>query len=106
MPSTREIRRAVAPVDLLATLQKLTDEALVLQEIKPALDPEITQEEIRRRVAQHASQILGDVETDYANFESARVPVERRLRRADYLSWGIFGVAAGYILATGLLASP
>jgi len=102
----REIRRAAARVDQLAIMQELTDEALVLQEIKPALDPEITQEEIKRRVAEQASQILGDVETDYANFESARALAERRLGRADYMSWGICGVAAGYILSTALLASP
>jgi hypothetical protein len=102
----REIRRVAAPVDQLTVLREITDEALVLQEIKPALDPDITQEEIKLRVTGQASQILGDARADYAEFESARALAERRLRRADYLSWGISGVAAGYILATALFASP
>jgi len=93
-------------VDRLAILQKLTDEALVLQEIRPVLDPEITQEEIKRKVEEQASQILGDAETDYANFESARALAEGRLGRTDYLSWGICGVLGGYILATALFAKP
>src|SRR6266567_3394978 len=102
----RETRRDVARVDRLAILQKLTDEALVLQEIRPVLDPEITQEEIKRKVEEQASQILGDAETDYANFESARALAEGRLGRTDYLSWGICGVLGGYILATALFAKP
>lgn len=106
MRSKREIRQAVAPTDQLVTLNKLTDEALALHEIKPVLDPETTQEEIKRRIAEQASQILGDAETDYANYEAARALAEHVLGRADYLAWGIFGITAGYILATGLLASP
>jgi len=102
----RDVRRAAASVDQLAVLREITDEALALQEIRPALDPDITQEEIKRRVTEQASQILGDARTDYADFESARALAQRRLGRADYLSWGTSGVAAGYILATGLLASP
>ena len=106
MPGRRETRLAVARVDQLAILGELTDAALVLQEIKPVLDPETTQEEIKRRVAEQANQILDDAETDCANYESARALAERTFGRADYVSWGICGIAAGYILSTDLLASP
>lgn len=106
VPSRREIRRAVARADQLATLGELTDEALVFQDIQPVLDPEVTQEEIKRRVAEQASQILGDAETDYANYETTRALAEHMLRRNDYLSWGICGIAAGYIASAALLANP
>jgi hypothetical protein len=96
----------VALADRLAVLGRLTDEVLVLQEIKPVLDPETTQEEIKRKVGEQAGQILGDAETDYADYEMARALAERRLVCGDYLAWGICGVAAGYLLSTALLSSP
>lgn len=106
MPGRRDVRFALARVDKLATLRGLTDEALALQDIKPVFDPETTQEEIRQRVSEQASQILADAETDYADYEAAQALAERDLRRPDYLAWGICGMGTGYILATILLASP
>jgi hypothetical protein len=106
MPSRREIRRAVARVDRMTILDKLVDEALVLPEIRPVLDRETTQEEIKQRVAERASQILGDAETDYADYETTRALAERKLKSLDYLSCGICGVSLGYIASTALFVSP
>jgi hypothetical protein len=89
-----------------AVLEELTNQALALQEIKPVLDPETIQDEIRKRVRKQAREILGDVETDYADYENTRKLAERGYRRRDYPAWGIFGIALGYILSTALLSRP
>jgi hypothetical protein len=101
MPSRRDIRLALAPANQRTILTELTDEALAL-----LVDPETTQEEIGRRVAERASQLLGDAQTDYDQFEFYQQLAWRSLRRADYLAWAICGIAVGYVIATGLLAKP
>ncbi len=106
MPSRREVQRALERIDQGAVLRKLTDEALALQEMKPVLDPDTTQEEIKTRVKEHETQILGDAEADYANYETNRALAESQLGRSDYVAWGIGGIIVGYILCAALLTKP
>jgi hypothetical protein len=106
MPSRHEVRRALARVDQKAVLRQLTVEALALQEVKPVLDPDTTQEEIKSRVKDQETQILGDAEADYANYETNRTLTESKLGRTDYVAWGICGITAGYILCAALLTKP
>ena len=106
MPSRREVRKAPARVDQQAVLRKLTDEALALQEVKPVLDPDTTQEEIKTRVKEQATQILGDADADYVNYETKRALAEHKFGRSDYVGWGICGILVGYILGTALLTKP
>jgi hypothetical protein len=106
VPGRQDARFALARVDKLATLRALTDEVLVLQDIKPAFDPQTTQEEIRQRVSEQASQLLADAEADYADYDTVRALAERSLGRPDYPAWGICGIGTGYVLATILIASP
>jgi hypothetical protein len=77
-----------------------------LQEVKPVLDPDTTQEEIKTRVKEQEAQILGDAEADYANYETDRALAESELGRSDYVSWGICGIIAGYILCAAFLTKP
>ena len=97
MPSMQEVRRALARIDQKAVLRKLTDEALALQEVKPVLDPDTTQEEIKTRVKEQETQILGDAEADYANYETNRTLAESELGRSDYVAWGICGITVGSV---------
>lgn len=106
MPSRQEVRRALARIDQKAVLRKLTDEALALQEVKPVLDPDTTQEEIKTRVKEQETQILGDAEADYANYETNRTLAESELGRSDYVTWGICGITVGYILCAAFLTKP
>jgi hypothetical protein len=106
MPSRQEVRRALARVDQKAVLQELTDEALALQEVKPVLDPDTTQEEIKTRVKEQEVQILGDAEADYANYETNRALAESEFGRSDYAAWGICGLTVGYILCASLFTNP
>lgn len=106
MRSRPEIRRAVAPVDPVAVLRELTDEALALHEMESVLDPDTTQEEIKARVMDRTGRILHEAEADYTDYEADRMLAERELVRSDYIAWGVCGMISGYILSAALLAKP
>jgi hypothetical protein len=106
MPSRREVQEALAPTDKKAVLLELTNEALALQEVKPVLDPDTIQEQIKARVAKQETQILADANADYENYEKNRMLAESKLEPNDYVAWGIFGIITGYILCAALLTKP